>query len=123
VAVEELYLLEGPGPPYGQQYQGASSAFSSLAWCLEHPSRRRRFPQLNLGGDASKLPHRDFALFSNQAAPQREEAIAKLLIVLGFLPWELEGILVFASRAHTGWLQGSDGSRQKLGMRNVTGTP
>lgn len=59
----------------------------------------------------SKLPRRDFTLFSNQAAPQWEEAIAKLLIVLKFLPWELGRILVFVLRAQTGWVQGFDGSR------------
>lgn len=59
----------------------------------------------------SKLLCRYFALFSNQAAPEWEEAIAKLLIVLKFLPWELGGMLVFVSRARTGWVQGFDGSR------------
>lgn len=99
------------GPPYGQQDQGASSVLSSLTWCPEHPSRSSRFPWPNFGGDVSKLLCRYFALFSNQAAPEWEEAIAKLLIVLKFLPWELGGMLVFVSRARTGWVQGFDGSR------------
>lgn len=87
---------------------GASSALSSLA---ARSTCRGRMPCSNFAGDVSKFPRRDFTLFSNQAAPQWEEAIAKLLIVLKFPPRELGGILVLVSGTQTGWVQGADGSR------------
>lgn len=46
----------------------------------------------------SKVTCRDFIFFSDQAAPQWEKAIAKLLVVLEFLPWALRGILLFGAR-------------------------
>lgn len=97
MALEELYLLAA---------LRAAAAGRSPGTPLPRAARSTRsggFPQMNLEGDVSKLPRRDFALFSNQAAPQREEAIAKLLIVLKCLPWELGGTPVFVSRAQTGW--------------------
>lgn len=59
----------------------------------------------------SKVTCRDFIFFSDQAAPQWEKVIAKLLVVLEFLPWALRGILLFGARVQTGWVQGFDGSR------------
>lgn len=58
-----------------------------------------------------KLLHRDFTLFSNQAAPQWEESNPKLLIVLKFLPWELGGSWSLCPGHRQSWVQGFGGSR------------